>query len=63
MPLENQFWGDRYGQLVDPFGHHWSMSMKAEMSKEEMEAKQKEAMGMFSQDQHPGRQEEGHPSK
>jgi len=53
MPLENQFWGDRYGQLVDPFGHHWSMSMKAKMSKEEMEAKQKEAMGMFSQNQHP----------
>ncbi len=20
MPLENQFWGDRYGQLEDPFG-------------------------------------------
>jgi PhnB protein len=57
MPLENQFWGDRYGQLVDPFGHHWSMSMKAKMSKEEMEAKQKEAMGMFSQNEHPGQQQ------
>jgi hypothetical protein len=20
------FWGDRYGQIVDPFGHRWSMS-------------------------------------
>jgi PhnB protein len=57
MPLENQFWGDRYGQIVDPFGHHWSMSMKAKMSKEEMEAKQKEAMGMFSQDEHPSKQQ------
>ena len=55
MPLENQFWGDRYGQLIDPFGHHWSMSMKAKMSKEEMEAKQKEAMGMFAQNEHPTR--------
>ncbi|WP_416667069.1 VOC family protein [Egbenema bharatensis] len=27
MPLENMFWGDRYGKLVDPFGHHWFMSM------------------------------------
>lgn len=25
MPLEDQFWGDRYGQLEDPFGHHWSI--------------------------------------
>ncbi len=25
MPLENQFWGDRYGQFRCPFGHHWSM--------------------------------------
>jgi PhnB protein len=25
MPLDNQFWGDRYGQLDDPFGHHWSI--------------------------------------
>jgi PhnB protein len=25
MPLENQFWGDRYGQLRDPFGHSWSI--------------------------------------
>jgi PhnB protein len=25
MPLDNQFWGMRYGQLQDPFGHHWSI--------------------------------------
>ena len=25
MPLEDQFWGDRYGLLEDPFGHRWSM--------------------------------------
>ena len=25
MPLDNQFWGDRYGQVVDPFGHTWSI--------------------------------------
>lgn len=25
MPLDNQFWGDRYGQLKDPFGHVWSI--------------------------------------
>ena len=26
MPLADQFWGDRYGQMTDPFGHRWSMS-------------------------------------
>lgn len=26
MPLEDMFWGDRYGKLEDPFGHHWSVA-------------------------------------
>jgi uncharacterized glyoxalase superfamily protein PhnB len=26
MPVAEQFWGDRYGQLTDPFGHHWSVA-------------------------------------
>ncbi len=25
MPLADQFWGDRYGQVTDPFGHRWSI--------------------------------------
>ncbi len=25
MTLADQFWGDRYGQITDPFGHHWSI--------------------------------------
>jgi PhnB protein len=25
IPLADQFWGDRYGQLVDPFGYKWSI--------------------------------------
>ncbi|MGE0220860.1 VOC family protein [Mycolicibacterium sp.] len=25
-PLEDQFWGDRYGVLRDPFGHQWSLA-------------------------------------
>ena len=29
MPLENMFWGDRYGQLKDPFGVSWSIGQKA----------------------------------
>lgn len=26
MPLENMFWGDRYGIIIDPFGHYWSIA-------------------------------------
>ena len=26
MPAEDMFWGDRYGQITDPFGHSWSFS-------------------------------------
>ena len=26
MPVMDAFWGDRYGQLEDPFGHHWSVA-------------------------------------
>jgi len=30
MPLEDQFWGDRYGEVVDPFGHHWAIGQHLE---------------------------------
>jgi uncharacterized glyoxalase superfamily protein PhnB len=26
MPVADMFWGDRYGQLEDPFGHQWSVA-------------------------------------
>jgi PhnB protein len=30
MPLENMFWGDRYGQVTDPFGFRWSIAHPVE---------------------------------
>ena len=30
MPPADMFWGDRYAQVVDPFGHHWSMAAPVE---------------------------------
>lgn len=30
MPVELQFWGDRMGSVVDPFGHHWMMATHVE---------------------------------
>lgn len=45
MPVTDMFWGDRYGKLVDPFGHKWSIAThKRDMSVEEMEAAQKDFM-------------------
>jgi PhnB protein len=29
MPVADMFWGDRYGQLEDPFGHRWSVATHA----------------------------------
>src|SRR5580700_6888825 len=26
MPVMDQFWGDRYGVVIDPFGHRWSLA-------------------------------------
>ena len=38
MPLQDQFWGDRYGQIVDPFGHTWSIGAKVRnVSEQELE--------------------------
>lgn len=36
MPADDMFWGDRYGKVVDPFGHSWSYShpLTAEQKKE-----------------------------
>lgn len=56
MPLENQYWGERYGHLQDPFGHHWSLSMRVKMSRAEKAAKQKDAMASFARGEHPGRE-------
>ena len=36
MPVQDMFWGDRYGKLKDPFGHEWSIATH----KEDLTAKQ-----------------------
>jgi len=37
MPVQEMFWGDRYGKLEDPFGHQWSVSTHVrDVSPEEM---------------------------
>ena len=42
MPVADMFWGDRYGQVEDPFGHQWSVATHTrDVTPEEM----KQAMG------------------
>jgi PhnB protein len=41
MPVADMFWGDRYGVIVDPFGHFWSI---ATHQRDVSEAEMREAM-------------------
>jgi PhnB protein len=47
MPPADQFWGDRFGKVIDPFGHEWSMATHIEdVAPEDM---QKRADAFFAQ--------------
>lgn len=49
MPLQNQFWGDRYGKLRDPFGHEWGLAQHVEnVPMDELERRSKEWMSKLS---------------
>ena len=50
MPLADQFWGDRYGKLVDPFGHSWSLAThKEDVKPAEMKKRMEEEMNKMAQ--------------
>ena len=52
MPLMDAFWGDRTGQLVDPYGHVWSFAThKRNLSKKEMQKAQQEWLAEMEKDQ------------
>jgi PhnB protein len=45
-PLQDQFYGDRSGSLIDPFGHVWHIAThKEDVTPEEMEKRAKSAHG------------------
>jgi PhnB protein len=44
MPIADQFWGDRYGAIEDPWGHKWSVATHMhDLSSKEMAAAMKKA--------------------
>ena len=67
MPLADQFWGDRYGMVSDPFGHAWAISThKEDLSPEEMTRRGQAAMAQMAQAMPKPRakeREKGLPSK
>ena len=45
MPAADMFWGDRYGQLEDPFGHRWSVATHTrDMTPDEIMSEMAKAM-------------------
>lgn len=49
MPMTDAFWGDRYGQVKDPFGHVWSIAVRKEdLSDKEVEKRGKEFMAKMA---------------
>jgi PhnB protein len=49
MEVSDQFWGDRFGAIQDPFGHVWSIATHVEdVPPEEMEERAKAAMAAMS---------------
>jgi uncharacterized glyoxalase superfamily protein PhnB len=47
MPVAEMFWGDRYGQLLDPYGHRWSVATRVrELSPAEIQTAMEQAFAM-----------------
>jgi PhnB protein len=45
MPLQDMFWGDRYGKVTDAFGHHWGLATHVEdVAPDEMERRSRAFM-------------------
>jgi PhnB protein len=48
-PVEDQFWGDRFGKVADPFGHEWQIATRTQdLTPEEIMERSKEAMASLS---------------
>jgi len=42
MPVQDMFWGGRYGKIVDPFGHEWGINQQLREQSVEETASQAE---------------------
>jgi PhnB protein len=50
MPVTDMFWGDRFGQFVDPYGHTWGLSTHTEdLSEQEIEKRSADFYAQMAQ--------------
>jgi PhnB protein len=50
MPLADQFWGDRYGSLADPFGYVWGLGThKEDLNPQQMQERMKNFFAQMAQ--------------
>jgi len=53
MPLMDMFWGDRYGKLIDPFGHCWSLAThQKDVTPDELRKGQQAFFAEFAKKKH-----------
>jgi PhnB protein len=49
LPVEDQFWGDRFGKVADPFGHEWQIATRTQdLTPDEILERSREAMASLS---------------
>lgn len=54
MPMWDMFWGDRYGQVEDPFGHQWSFAThKQDLTKEQIAQNAKAFFAQMAKQEKP----------
>jgi len=50
-PLQDSFWGERHGQVIDPFGHRWGLAQHLrDVSREELVRAAQEMFATVSED-------------
>jgi PhnB protein len=50
MPVADQFWGDRYGSFIDPFGFSWGVAThKEDVSAQDMPKRAQEFFANMAQ--------------
>jgi PhnB protein len=50
-PLQDSFWGERHGQVIDPFGHRWGLAQHLrDVSREELARAAQEIFAPVSED-------------
>ncbi len=50
MPVDDMFWGDRFGTFSDPFGHHWGLAThKEDLNADEIEKRARDFYASMAQ--------------